>query len=259
VVRLAITGAAGRMGARIIELASQDSRLQVVAALEAANHPKLGQTIAPGVKLTDRVETDFDVMIEFSHPDATLGWLDAVLKAGKRIVIGTTGHRPDQVEKITRAAQRIAAIRAANMSVGVNTLLRIVGEVAKVLGPDYDIEIVEGHHRFKKDAPSGTALTLADAICKALGKTPAAALVHGRQGREALRQTGTIGMHAVRLGDTVGEHEVFYGTVGETISIKHSAHTRDTFVNGALRAALWLADKPAGLYSMQDVLFGDQR
>jgi 4-hydroxy-tetrahydrodipicolinate reductase len=255
-VRLAVTGAAGRMGTRIIELAAQDPRLQVVAALEASGHPTLGQMIGPGVKLTDKVETDFDVMIEFSHPDATLGWLDAVLKAGKRIVVGTTGHRPDQVEKISQAAARIPVIRAANMSVGVNTLLRIVGEVAKVLGPDYDIEIVEGHHRFKKDAPSGTALALAEAICKSLGKTTAETLVHGREGREALRQPGTIGMHAMRLGDTVGEHEVFYGTLGETISIKHSAHTRDTFVNGALRAALWLADKPAGLYSMQDVLFG---
>jgi 4-hydroxy-tetrahydrodipicolinate reductase len=244
------------MGARIIELASQDSGLQVVAALEAANHPKLGQTLSPGLKLSDRLEADFDVMIEFAHPDATLAALDAVLKAGKKIVIGTTGHRPDQVDKITQAAQRIAVFRTANMSVGVNMLLRIVGEVAKVLGPDYDIEIVEGHHRFKKDAPSGTALALADAICKALGKPPADTLIHGRQGRDALRQPGTIGMHAVRLGDTIGEHEVFYGSLGETVTIKHSAHTRDTFVSGALRAALWLADKPAGLYSMQDVLFG---
>lgn len=255
-VRLAVTGAAGRMGTRIIELAAQDTRLQVVAALEASGHPKIGELIGPGVKLTDKVETDFDVMIDFSHPDATLGWLDTVAKAGKRIVIGTTGLRPDQLQQIAEAARRIAIIRAANMSVGVNTLLRVVGEVAKVLGPDYDIEIVEGHHRFKKDAPSGTALALAEAICDALGKKTAETLVHGREGREALRQPGTIGMHALRLGDTVGEHEVFYGTLGETISIKHSAHTRDTFVTGALRAALWLANKPAGLYSMQDVLFG---
>lgn len=256
-IRLAVTGAAGRMGTRIIELASQDTRLQVVAALEAAGHPKLGQKVGPGIPLTDRVTTDFDVMIDFSHPDATSGWLDMVVKAGKRIVVGTTGHRPEQVEKIQQAAQRIAVVRAANMSVGVNVLLRVVGEVAKVLGPDYDIEIVEAHHRFKKDAPSGTALALAEAICKALGKTLAETLVHGREGRKALRQPGTIGMHALRLGDTVGEHEVSYGTLGETISIRHSAHTRDTFVNGAIRAAVWVAGRAAGLYSMQDVLFGN--
>lgn len=255
-VRLAVTGAAGRMGTRIIELAGENPQLQVVAALEAASHPKIGQSIVPGVKLVEKIEADFDVMIDFSHPDATLGWLDLVQKAGKRIVVGTTGHNAQQLEQIAQAANRIAVVKAANMSVGVNLLLRVVGEVAKVLGPDYDIEIVEGHHRFKKDAPSGTALALADAVCKALGKNPADTLVHGREGREALRQPGTIGMHAMRLGDTVGEHEVFYGTLGETISIKHSAHTRDTFVKGALRAAAWLATKPAGLYSMQDVLFG---
>jgi 4-hydroxy-tetrahydrodipicolinate reductase len=255
-VRLAVTGAAGRMGSRIIELASQDSRLEVVAALEAANHPKLGHTIAHGVPIVDRTDFEFDVMIDVSHPDATLGWLELIQMTGKRIVIGTTGHSQEQLDQIAEVAQRVPIVKAANMSVGVNMLLRIVGEVAKVLGPDYDIEIVEGHHRFKKDAPSGTALVLAEAICKALGKTPAETLVHGREGREALRQPGEIGMHALRLGDTVGEHEVFYGTLGETVSIKHSAHTRDTFVKGALRAALWLADKPAGLYSMQDVLFG---
>ncbi len=255
-IRLAVTGAAGRMGARIIELASQDTRLQVVAALEAAGHPQLGQKVGPGIPLTDRVTGDFDVMVDFSHPDATAGWLDAAVKAGKPIVVGTTGHRPEQLEKINHAAMRVAVVKAANMSVGVNVLLRVVGEVAKVLGPEYDIEIAETHHRFKKDAPSGTALALADAICKALGKTPAETLVHGREGREALRQPGTIGMHALRLGDTVGEHEVSYGTLGETISIRHSAHTRDTFVNGAIRAAVWVAGRAPGLYSMQDVLFG---
>lgn len=255
-VRLAVTGAAGRMGARIVELASQDERLRVVAALEAAGHAKVGQEVVPGVRIADKIAVDFDVMVDFSHPDATVGWLEMVQKAGKRIVIGTTGHQPEQLERIALAARKVAVLKAANMSVGVNVLLRVVGEVAKVLGPDYDIEIVEGHHRFKKDAPSGTALALADAICKSLGKSPADTLVHGREGREALRKAGEIGMHALRLGDTVGEHEVFYGTLGETISIKHSAHTRDTLVKGAIRAATWLADKPAGLYSMQDVLFG---
>ncbi len=255
-VRLAVTGAAGRMGARIIELATQDDRLRVVAALEVAGHPRLGQTVVPGVSITDSTTTGFDVMVDFSHPDATLDWLDAVEMGGKPIVIGTTGHSREQLGRIADVAKRIAVVKAANMSVGVNLVLRLVGEVARALGPDYDIEIVEGHHRFKKDAPSGTALALADAICKALDRKPVETLVYGREGREALREAGTIGMHALRLGDMVGEHEVLYGTLGETISIKHSAHTRDTFAKGALRAALWVTDKKPGLYTMQDVLFG---
>jgi 4-hydroxy-tetrahydrodipicolinate reductase len=255
-VRLAVTGAAGRMGARIIELASQDERFQVIAALEVAGHPKLGHTVVPGVSIADSTTTGFDVMVDFSHPDATLEWLDAVEIAGKPMVIGTTGHTREQLGRIAEAAKRTPVVKAANMSVGVNLLLRLVGEVARILGPDYDIEIVEAHHRFKKDAPSGTALALADAICRALDRRPAETLVYGREGREALREAGTIGVHALRLGDTVGEHEVLYGTLGETISIRHSAHTRDTFVKGALRAAFWVTDKKPGLYTMQDVLFG---
>lgn len=255
-LRLAVTGAAGRMGTRIVELASQDERFEVASALEAPGHPRVGEPIAKGVKIVDRLDADFDVLVDFTVPNATAGFLDMVEKAGKRIVIGTTGHTAQQLDLISQAARKIAVVRAANMSVGVNLLLQVVAQMAKVLGPDYDIEITEAHHRFKKDAPSGTALALADSICKALGKNPADTLVHGREGREALRKAGTIGMHALRLGDTVGEHEVFFGSLGETISVKHSAHTRDTLVKGALRAAAWLADRPAGLYSMQDVLFG---
>jgi len=256
VVRLAVTGAAGRMGTRIVELASADERFSVAVALEAPGHARIGDCIVKGVKIVDRLEADFDVLIDFSAPDATMMYLDMVEKSGKRAVIGTTGHTAEQQAKIAQAAKRIPVVKAANMSVGVNVLLQLVARAAQVLGPDYDIEILEGHHRFKKDAPSGTALALLDSICKAIGRNPAETVVHGREGRDALRRAGQIGMHALRLGDTVGEHEVFFGTLGETISLKHSAHTRDTFVNGALRAAAWLADKPAGLYSMQDVLFG---
>lgn len=255
-VRLAVTGAAGRMGTRIIELASQDDRFQVVAALEAPGHPRLGQPVTKGVAITDKITADFDVLIDFTLPEAAAAHLEMVEKTGRRIVIGTTGLAPEQLARVEQAAGRIAVLRAANMSVGVNMLLQVVAEMAKILGPEYDIEIAEQHHRFKKDAPSGTALALAESICKALGKNPAETLVHGREGRQALRSPGTIGMHALRLGDTVGEHEVFFGTLGETITVKHSAHTRDTFVQGALRAAAWLADKPVGLYTMRDVLFG---
>lgn len=258
-VRLAVTGAAGRMGTRIIELAGQDERFEIAAALEAPGHPRIGEPIAKGVKIVDKLDVDFDVLIDFTVPDVTARYLEMAEMVGKPVVVGTTGHNAEQLARIEQAARKVAVVKAANMSVGVNLLLQVVAQMAQVVGPDYDIEIVEGHHRFKKDAPSGTALALADSICKALGRSPAETLVHGREGREALRKPGTIGMHALRLGDTVGEHEVFFGTLGETISVKHSAHTRDTFVKGALRAAGWLAGKPAGLYSMQDVLFGGER
>jgi len=257
VIRLAVTGAAGRMGGRIIDLASADERFRVVAALEAAGHPRLGEAACEGVKIADRLDADFDVLVDFSLPDSSVKWLEEVHRAGKRIVIGTTGHDEGQLARIREAARSIAVLKAANMSVGINLLLRLVGRVGQVLGADYDIEIAEVHHRFKKDAPSGTALALLEAICRALGKSPADVVVHGRQGREAARRPGEIGVHALRLGDTVGQHEVFFSTLGETISLKHVAHTRDTFASGALRAALWIHDKPPGLYSMQDVLFGE--
>lgn len=255
-VRLAVTGAAGRMGARIIEMAGADERFTVAAALEAPGHPRLGEPIGKGLKIVETPAVDFDVLIDFTAPEATLKYLEMVKAAGRRMIIGTTGLTAEQLGRIAEVAKTIPVIRAANMSVGVNLMLQVVAQVAQVLGSDYDIEIVEGHHRFKKDAPSGTALALLDSICRAIGRNAGETAVHGREGRDALRQPGEIGMHALRLGDTVGEHEVFFGTLGETISVKHSAHTRDTFVKGALRAAAWLADKPAGLYSMQDVLFG---
>jgi len=255
VIRLAVTGAAGRMGGRILELASADERFKVVAALEASGHPAVGREVA-GVKISDRLEEDFDVLVDFSAAEATVRWLGEVLDRGKKMVIGTTGHDQRQLQAISDAARQIAILKAANMSVGINLLLRLVGQVAQVLGSEYDIEVLEAHHRFKKDAPSGTALALLEAICHALGRRPEEVAVYGRSGKDALRQPGQIGVHAMRLGDTVGEHEVHFGTLGETIVLRHVAHTRDTFAKGALRACAWLADKPAGLYSMQDVLFG---
>ena len=197
------------------------------------------------------------MLIDFSLPEGTICWLDTCAAKGVPMVIGTTGLTDSQLASVADAAGKIAIVQAANMSVGINVLLKVVAEVAKALGPDYDIELCETHHRFKKDAPSGTAIALVKAICHATGKDYGETVTLGRGG-QCPRKPGEIGMHALRVGDTVGEHTIHFGNLGETITVGHSAHTRDTFAVGALRAAEWVANKPAGLYSMQDVLFGGQ-
>jgi len=260
---LAISGAAGRMGQRLIGLAGEDARFTLVAALEAAGHPALGRDAGEtagmpktGVPILDRIEADFDVLVDFSLPAGTLRALDVCLRFKRPLVIGTTGHTPEQLETIRTAATTIPLLKAPNMSVGVNVLFRIAGQVAAALGEAYDIEIVESHHRFKKDAPSGTALELLNRICRATGRNAAEDVVYGRRGDTVDRPPRQIGMHALRVGDTVGEHEVHFGCLGETVVLRHVAHTRDTFVRGALRAAAWLITQPPGFYTMQDVLFG---
>ena len=260
-VRIAIAGAAGRMGGRILALAWADPHVEVAATLEKTGHPAIGEDAGEkaalgkiGLPIQDRTETEFDVLIDFTVPEATLRWLDYCLASNRGIIIGTTGHTPDQLAAIEAAAKRIPVLKAANMSLGVNVLLRVVGEVARALGEGYDIEIVEAHHRYKLDAPSGTALALRDAILEATGRDAQRDVIYGRQGQTGRRPPHQVGMHALRIGDVVGEHEVQFGTLGETVTIRHSAHTRDTFAQGAIRAAAWLAGRPAGRYSMQDVL-----
>ncbi len=260
--KIAITGAAGRMGRRIAALAIGSEQFDIVAALEVHRHEAVGRDIGElagvgtfGVKVAEELEEAPQVLIDFSFPDATMHWLEVCREHDIAMVIGTTGLTESQLAEVADSASRIAIVRAPNMSVGVNLLLKVVGEVAVALGEDYDVEISETHHRFKKDAPSGTAIALAKAVCAATGREYGESAVLGRGGQSP-RRPGEIGMHAVRLGDTVGEHSVHFGCLGETVTISHSAHTRDTFVRGALRAARWLTDKKPGLYSMQDVLFG---
>jgi 4-hydroxy-tetrahydrodipicolinate reductase len=207
-----------------------------------------------GLPIQDRTETEFDVLIDFTTPDGSMHWLDYCLACKRAIIIGTTGHTAEQLAVIERAARVIPVLKAANMSVGVNVLQKAVAQIAAALGNDYDIEIVESHHRFKVDAPSGTALALRDSILKATGRDAEKDVIYGRRGQTGKRPARQIGMHALRIGDVVGEHEVHFGALGETVTIKHSAHTRDTFAQGALRAAAWLTGKPAGRYDMQDVL-----
>lgn len=264
-IRLVIAGAAGRMGRRIIALATGDANFHVAGALEASNSPALGRDVGEvaGIgqsfqAITDTPPSEYEVLVDFSTPEGTSRWLDTCCKYGKPIVIGTTGHDEAVMNKIRDAAGQIAVLKAANMSIGVNLLLRLARQAATALDHSYDVEIIETHHRFKVDAPSGTALALKDAVRQ--GQADAGRdggqVVHGRQGQVGARTSGEIGMHALRLGDTVGEHTLYFGAIGETIGLSHSAHSRDTFASGALRAAAWIAGKPCGLYDMQDVLFG---
>ncbi len=259
--KIAITGAAGRMGRRIGALALADERFEVVSAMEMPGHEAMGTDVgtlagvAPcGLAVSETLQAAPQAIVDFSTPEGTLHWLQVARGHELAMVIGTTGLTESQLAAVADAASEIPIVQAPNFSAGINLLFRIVGEVARALGDDYDVEITETHHRFKQDAPSGTALGLARSICQATGRS-GDALVHGRQGRRP-RKPGEIGMHAIRVGDTVGEHAVHFGGLGETVTIHHSAHTRDTFARGALRAAEWVVKQKPGLYTMQDVLFG---
>lgn len=263
-IRLAISGAAGRMGRRLVALAQQDAALRVTAALESADSPHLGDDVGElagigriGVVVNHRPTADFDVLIDFSLPAGTVHRLELCRERQCPVVIGTTGHDDAQRTAIRRAAEVVPVLHAANMSVGVNLILRLVEDLARRLNAEYDVEITEAHHRFKVDAPSGTALALRDAVTR--GRIAAGAatptVVHGREGKTGARPPGEIGIHSLRIGDTVGTHSVSFGTLGETLTIRHTAHSRDTFAAGALRAAKWIVGTNPGLYDMSDVLF----
>ena len=258
---LIITGAAGRMGKRIIALAVESGQFDIVGAVDRAGHPDCGRDVgvlagakAINVSLSPDFPSTADAMIDFSLPEAFENNINYCVKNNVAIVLGTTGLNEAQLAKVRQASESIPVIQATNMSVGMNVLFSIVGKVAAMLGPDYDIEIIEEHHRFKKDAPSGSALTLAKNVATARNLPFPQCLTHGRSGKEALRQPDTIGMHAIRAGDITGEHDVIFSTLGETVKISHSAHNRDNFARGALKAAAWLVGKAPGLYSMTNVL-----
>lgn len=258
---LLISGAAGRMGQRILSLCIEAGQFEIIAAIERADHPDIGKDAGLtagigqlGVKLTSEYPPRADVVIAFSTPDAADETIDYCLDNNAALVMGTTALSDGQHEKIKTASAKIPVIYGTNMSVAMNVLFSLVGKTASMLGDDYDIEIIEQHHRFKKDAPSGSALTLAENICKATDRSWPDCLTHGRSGPEALRQKGNIGIHAVRAGDIVGIHSVLFSTLGETVTLEHRAHSRDGFARGSLRAALWLTGKEPGTYSMADVL-----
>lgn len=253
--KLVIIGAAGRMGRRIAALAVESKQFDITAAVEDKNCPLIGKELEQtGVKISSEFVPKADVVIDFSLPAAFDNSIDYCLANNCAFVCGTTGLSEAQLKKISDAAKKIPIIQATNMSVGMNLLFEIAGQVAKKLGDQYDIEIVEAHHKMKKDAPSGSAMTLAERIATETGKKFPDCLDIGRKGKEALRKKGSIGIQSIRIGDTVGEHSVMFGTTGETITISHSAHSRDTFAAGAIRAALWLIGKKSGKYTMADVL-----
>lgn len=252
--KIVVVGAGGRMGQRLVALSQETEGLTLVGAVDVPVHPSQGMQVAPGVTLSDQFPETADLVIDFSLPEGTDKTLAFCAAQNAALVLGTTGLSDVQKAKLNTLAKQVPVVQATNMSVGMNMLFATVGKIAKMLGDDYDIEIVEQHHRFKKDAPSGTALSLAESICRDTDRDLNQSLVNGRDGKEALREKGTIGMHAVRAGDIVGIHSVIYSTLGETITIKHAAHSRDTLVRGALRAAQWVIGKAPGHYSMQHVL-----
>ncbi|HET7340113.1 MAG TPA: 4-hydroxy-tetrahydrodipicolinate reductase [Methylomirabilota bacterium] len=261
---LVIAGAAGRMGSRIVALARDSAGLTVAAALEAPGHPALGRDAGEtagggrlGVTLADDATaaiTRDRVLVEFSVPEATLAHLRLVAAAGARAVVGTTGFSAAQREEIAALGRRAPIMLAPNMSVAVTLAFRLLPIMARALGDDYDVEITEIHHRFKKDAPSGTALRMAEVVAEALGRDLRKVAVYGREGLPGERSPQEIAVMSLRSGDVVGEHTVSFGTLGERLELTHRAHSRDTFARGALRAARWISAQPPGLYSMADVL-----
>ncbi|MCX8070561.1 MAG: 4-hydroxy-tetrahydrodipicolinate reductase [Thermodesulfovibrionales bacterium] len=263
-VNIIVMGAVGRMGSRITALSKEVEDLKTVAVVERKGHPDIGKDIGSvigigemGIKISDSLEDVInagDVIIDFTHKDATVQNAKVVSKYKKSMVIGTTGLSKDDIASIKESSSSAAIVLAPNMSVGVNLLLRVLKDIAQVLGDDYDIEIVEAHHRLKKDAPSGTALKMAQVIAEALNRELDDVAVYARKGIIGERTKKEIGIQTVRAGDIVGEHTVYFGGLGERLEITHKASSRDTFARGALRAAKWIVNKPVGLYDMQDVL-----
>ena len=262
--RIAITGAAGRMGRSLIEACNQTDGVDVTVALEHPDNSLLGSDagdlvgvgklgVLIGAELAAVVD-DFDVLIDFTRPEPTLANLEICRQAGRRMVIGTTGFSEQEKVQIKAAAQHIGVVFAPNMSVGVNVCLKLLDMAARVLGDEVDIEVIEAHHRHKVDAPSGTALRMGEVVAEALGRDLKDCAVYGREGHTGERDRKTIGFETIRAGDIVGDHTVLFAGTGERIEITHKASSRMTFANGAVRAASWLTGQKTGLYDMRDVL-----
>ncbi len=263
-IRIAVTGAAGRMGRALIQACAESEHVQLTAAIDRPGSSLIGSDAGElagigrnGIILVDELDVvldDFDVLIDFTTVEATLANVAVCAGAGKRMVIGTTGFDDEQKQTIRQAAQYMALCMAPNMSVGVNLCLKLLDLAARVLGDRVDIEIIEAHHRHKVDAPSGTALRMGEVVAEALGRDLKQCAVYGREGFTGERERQTIGFETIRAGDIVGEHTVMFADIGERVEITHKASSRMTFANGAVRAAQWLMDKPHGCFDMQDVL-----
>ena len=262
--RIAVMGAAGRMGKTLIEAVQQGEGASLGVAIDRPDSSLIGADAGElaalgkiGVQLSgdlSAVLERFDVLIDFTHPSVTLSNLEICRQAGKAMVIGTTGFTPEEKQRLADAGQQIPIVFAANFSVGVNLCLKLLDTAARVLGDEVDIEIIEAHHRHKVDAPSGTALRMGEVVANALGRDLQKVAVYGREGQTGARARETIGFATVRAGDVVGDHTVLFAADGERVEITHKASSRMTFARGAVRAALWLEGQEAGLYDMQDVL-----
>lgn len=244
--KITITGAKGRMGQALIECAANDPELEVVGTVD------IGDDFNPAIEAADAV-------IDFSFHDATRGIAEKAAATNTPLVIGTTGHTEDDTAAIRALSAKLPMVWASNYSTGVNTLFWLTRKATEILGPDFDLEVIEMHHRHKKDAPSGTAATLAEVLAEARQLQLKEAIRHGREGIVGARTKDEIGMHSLRGGDVVGDHTVVYATDGERLELTHKASSRHTFANGALRAAKWVLTQNPGLYSMQDVLGLSQR
>jgi len=262
-VRVAVAGAGGRMGRALLDAATSTEGVQLTGALDVAGSPCAGRdagelcAAAQGLVVVTDVSGALrgcDVLVDFTRPEGTLGHLRACREARRALVIGTTGFAPAGLDEIRAAAKEIAIVMAPNMSIGVNVMLRLVETAARALGPEYDTEVFEIHHRMKVDAPSGTALKLGEVAAKARGASVEKDGVFARHGNTGERKGGTIGFSVARGGDIVGDHTVYFAGTGERIEITHRASSRATYAQGAMRAAKFLAGKPAGLYDMADVL-----
>ena len=267
-IRVIINGACGRMGRLITQSVTQQADMELVGAIEYPEHPQIGSDVGvvagigeTGVAITGELEDvleSTDVVIEFSSPEATVQHLQQVVNADKAMVIATTGYDADELDTIKELASQIRCVMAPNMSLGVNVMIQALELIAKALGDDYNIEVIEAHHNHKADAPSGTALRLAETVAIALGRDLAEVGVYGRHGIVGARSEKEIGIHAVRGGDIAGDHTVLFATEGEQLSIVHRAHSPEAFAKGALRAARWVVDAPKGLHDVSEVLFEKQ-
>lgn len=263
-MNIAIVGAAGRMGGRLIHAVCETQGLQLTAAVERADHPQLGRDAGIiagvgelGIALTDDLDAvmqQADLLIDFTFPEVTLNNLAVCARHGKMLISGSTGFTPEQKHQVEQFARQIPVVLAPNMSVGVNACFKLLKDAAKILGDDFDVEIVELHHNKKKDSPSGTAVRMGEVVADALGRDYNQVANYHREGICGERSHDEIGMQTVRGGDIVGEHTVYFIGMGERIEISHRAMSRDMFARGAARACLWLKGKQPGLYDMQDVL-----
>jgi len=263
-LKIAVTGAGGRMGRTLIEACQHAENCQLTAAFERLDSSLTGSDSGEvagigsnGVNIITDIDSavdQFDVMIDFTSIDSTLDHIETCKQHGKKIIIGTTGFSAEQKQIIENASKDIAIVFAPNMSVGVNLCLKLLQMAARVMGDDADIEVIEAHHRHKVDAPSGTALRMGEVVAESLGRNLDDCAVYGRQGHTGARDQKTIGFETIRAGDIVGDHTVMFATEGERVEITHKASSRMTFAKGAVRAAKWLEDKDTGLFDMQDVL-----